>query len=103
MTDDIAARLSGLIDAMRLDARMDRVRAELVTCFALAGGTYTSNERRPAAAEWRREWNAIATVIAQDMAVAEREATGAAYRMIRARLRRWDGHTSVVDRTWEAA
>lgn len=103
MTDDIAARLSGLIDAMRLDARMDRVRVELVTCFALAGGTYTSRERQPRAAEWRREWNAIATIIAQGMADAERDATGAAYRMARARLRRWDHHTSVVDLAWDAA
>lgn len=103
MTDDIAQRLSGLIDAMRLDARMDRVRAELALCFALAGGAYTSNERRPLVAEWRREWNAIATAVAQGMADAERDATGTAYRMARARLRRWDHHTSVVDLAWEAA
>lgn len=104
MTDDIAQRLSGLIDAMRLEARMDRVRAELVVCFALAdGGAYTSRERQPRAEEWRREWNAIATVIAQGMADAERDATGAAYRMARARLRRWDHHTSVVDLAWDAA
>jgi hypothetical protein len=54
MSPDIAQRLSGLIDAMRLDPRMDRVRTELALCFALAGGAYTSNERRPLAAEWRR-------------------------------------------------
>jgi hypothetical protein len=103
MSPDIAARLSGLIDAMRLDARMDRVRAELVLCFALAGGAYTSRERQPTPAEWRREWNAIAATVAQGMADAERDATGTAYRMARARLRRWDHHTSVVDLAWEAA
>ena len=53
MSPDIAARLSGLIDAMRLDARMDRVRTELALCFALAGGSsYTSRERQPTAAEY---------------------------------------------------
>jgi hypothetical protein len=103
MSPDIAARLSGLIDAMRLDARMDRVRTELALCFALAGGAYTSRERQPTAAEWRREWNAIAATVAQSMADAERDATGPAYRMARARLRRWDHHTSVVDLAWEAA
>ena len=104
MSPDIAARLSGLIDAMRLDARMDRVRTELALCFALAGGSsYTSRERQPTAAEWRREWNAIAATVAQGMADAERDATGPAYRMARARLRRWDHHTSVVDLAWEAA
>jgi hypothetical protein len=94
----------GALAEIALDARMDRVRAELVTCFALAGGSsYTSNERRPLAAEWRREWNAIAATVAQGMADAERDATGPAYRMARARLRRWDHHTSVVDLAWEAA
>ena len=103
--DALGARLSGLVDAMRLYPAFDDVRAELSAAFHLGGLVFVSNATRPRSEAWRAEWNDIATEVARYLAALDADAPPRSHaaRVARARLRRWDHHTSCVDLTWEAA
>ena len=103
--DTLGARLSGLCDAMRLHAAFDDVRAELSAAFHLGGLVFVSNAPRPRAETWRAEWNDIAAEVARYIGALDNDASPRSHaaRVARARLRRWDHHTSCVDLTWEAA
>ena len=103
--DALGARLSGLVDAMRLYPAFDAVRVELAAAFHLGGLVFVSNAPRPRAEAWRAEWNDLATRVAFYLAAVDADAAPRAHaaRVARARLRRWDHHTSCVDLAWEAA
>lgn len=103
--DALGARLSGLVDAMRLHAAFDDVRAELSAAFHLGGLVFVSNAPRPRSEAWRAEWNDIAARVAFYLAALDADASPRSHaaRVARARLRRWDHHTSCVDLAWEAA
>ena len=103
--DALGARLSGLCDAMRLYPAFDDVRAELSAAFHLGGLVFVSNAPRPRAEAWRAEWNDIAAEVARYLGAIDAGTSpySHAARVARARLRRWDHHTSCVDLTWEAA
>ncbi len=103
--DALGARLSGLCDALRLYPAFDDVARELRAAFHLAGLVYMSNQRQPRAESWRAEWNDIAARVAFYLAALDADAAPRSHaaRVARAKLRRWDHHTSVVDLAWEAA
>lgn len=103
--DALGARLSGLVDAMRLHAAFDDVARELRASFHLGGLVYISNAPRPRAETWRAHWNTIAAEVARYLAALDADAPPRSHaaRVARARLRRWDHHTSCVDLAWEAA
>lgn len=103
--DALGARLSGLCDAMRLYPAFDDVRAELRAAFHLGGLVFVSNAQRPRSETWRAEWNDIGATVAAYLAAVDADAAPRSHaaRVARARLRRWDHHTSCVDLTWEAA
>lgn len=103
--DALGARLSGLVDAMRLHAAFDDVARELRVAFDLSGLVYISNAPRPRSEAWRTEWNDIAAQVDRYLAALDADAAPRSHaaRVARARLRRWDHHTSCVDLAWEAA
>jgi len=103
--DALGARLSGLVDAMRLHAAFDDVRTELAAAFHLGGLVFVSNTPRPRSEAWRAAWNDIAAEVARYLAALDADASPRSHaaRVARARLRRWDHHTSCVDLAWEAA
>ena len=103
--DIFGARLSALVDALRLYPAFDDVRAELSAAFHLGGLVYVSNQRQPRAETWRGEWNDLAAEVARYLAALDADAAPRSHaaRVARARLRRWDHHTSCVDLAWEAA
>lgn len=103
--DALGARLSGIVDAMRLYPAFDEVRAELSAAFHLGGLVFVSNAPRPRSEAWRAEWNDIAAEVARYLGAVDNDASPRSHaaRVARARLRRWDHHTSCVDLTWEAA
>lgn len=103
--DTLGARLSGLCDAMRLHAAFDDVARELRAAFHLGGLVFVSNQRQPRAETWRAEWNDIAAEVARYLGALDADAPPRSHaaRVARARLRRWDHHTSCVDLAWEAA
>lgn len=103
--DALGARLSGLVDAMRLYPAFDEVRVELSAAFHLGGLVFVSNAPRPRAETWRAEWNDLAARVAFYLAAIDNDAAPRSHaaRVARARLRRWDHHTSCVDLAWEAA
>ena len=101
----LGARLSGLRDAMRVFDTFAEVSRELRVAFDLAGLVYISNAPRPRSETWRAEWNDIAASVARYLAALDAYAPAHSHaaRVARARLRRWDHHTSCVDLAWEAA
>ena len=103
--DALGARLSALCDAMRLYAAFDGVACELRAAFHLGGMVFVSNQRQPRAEAWRAEWNDIAAQVDRCLAALDADAAPRSHaaRVARARLRRWDHHTSCVDLAWEAA
>jgi hypothetical protein len=103
--DALGARLSGLRDAMRLYDAFAEVSRELRVAFDLAGLVYISNAPRPRSETWRAEWNDLAARVAFYLAAIDADASPRSHaaRVARARLRRWDHHTSCVDLAWEAA
>ena len=103
--DALSARLSALADAMRLYAAFDGVACELRAAFHLGGLVYVSNQRQPRAEAWRAEWNDLAAQVARYLGSLDADAPAYSHaaRVARARLRRWDHHTSCVDLAWEAA
>lgn len=103
--DALGARLSGLRDAMRVFDTFAEVSRELRVAFDLAGLVYVSNQRQPRAEAWRAEWNDIAASVARYLGSLDADAPAYSHasRVARARLRRWDHHTSCVDLAWEAA
>lgn len=103
--DTLGARLSGLVDAMRLYPAFDDVRAELRAAFHLGGLVYISNAPCPRSEAWRAEWNDIAAEVARYLGALDNDAPPRSHaaRVARARLRRWDHHTSCVDLAGEAA
>lgn len=103
--DTLGARLSGLVDAMRLYPTFDDVRAELGAAFHLGGLVFVSHAPRPRAETWRTEWNDIGAEVARYLGAIDLDAPPRSHaaRVARARLRRWNHHTSCVDLAWEAA
>ena len=103
--DALSARLSGLRDAMRVFDTFAEVSRELRVAFDLAGLVYISNAPRPRSEAWRAEWNDIAAQVDRYLAALDADAAPRSHaaRVARARLRRWDHHTSCVDLAWEAA
>jgi hypothetical protein len=103
--DALGARLSGMRDALRLYDAFAEVSRELRVAFDLAGLVYISNAPRPRSETWRAEWNDIAARVAFYLAALDADASPRSHaaRVARARLRRWDHHTSCVDLAWEAA
>jgi len=103
--DALGARLSGLIDALRLYPAFDDVAREMRAAYHLAGLVYVSNQRQPRAETWRAEWNDVSASVAHVLAALDADAAPRSHagRVARAKLRRWDHHTSVVDLAWEAA
>lgn len=103
--DTLGARLSGLRDVMRLYETFTDVERELRVAFDLSGLVYVSNAPRPRAEAWRAEWNDIAAEVARYLGTLDADASPRSHaaRVARARLRRWDHHTSCVDLAWEAA
>ncbi len=103
--DALGARLSGLVDAMRLHFAFDAVRVELSAAFHLGGLVFVSHAPRPRSEAWRAEWTDIAAEVARYLGAIDNDASPRSHaaRVARARLRRWDHHTSCVDLAWEAA
>lgn len=102
--DALGARLSGLRDAMRVFDTFADVSRELRVAFDLAGLVYVGNTPCPRSETWRAEWNDIAASVARYLGSLDADAPRShAARVARARLRRWDHHTSCVDLAWEAA
>ncbi len=103
--DALGARLSGLVDAMRLHFAFDAVRVELSAAFHLGGLVFVSHAPRPRSEAWRAEWNDIAAEVARYLGAIDNDASPRSHaaRVARARLRRWDHHTSCVDLAREAA
>ena len=103
--DALGARLSGLRDAMRVFDTFADVSRELRVAFDLAGLVYVGNTPCPRSETWRAEWNDIATLAARYLGSLDADAPAYSHaaRVARARLRRWDHHTSCVDLAWEAA
>lgn len=103
--DALGARLSGLRDAMRVFDAFAEVSRELRVAFDLAGLVYVGNTPCPRSETWRAEWNDIAASVARYLGSLDADAPAYSHaaRVARARLRRWDHHTSCVDLAWEAA